>query len=55
MKKSLKNTKNSKFPDYDLVKIPSHMVDSIWTKKDMSEILIYFATGYILKFTPKLK
>ncbi len=52
-----KKKKESRYPDYKLVKNPdgtatSHLLDSIWIKKDGTAIKIVFATGKILNFEP---
>ena len=52
-----KSKKTSRYPDYDIVKQPdgtptSHLLDSIWIKKDGTAIKIVFATGKILDFKP---
>lgn len=50
MKKKVKKIR--RYPNYDLVDIPSHMIDSIWTKKDGTELKIVFATGQVADFRP---
>jgi hypothetical protein len=48
----MKKNKTERFPDFKQVKIPIHLVDSIWIKNDNTEIKIVFATGEILSFQP---
>lgn len=53
MKEGLKitraNIKKEYFGKYREVKIPSHMLDSIWFDKNTGFIKIIFATGQILE------
>ncbi len=46
-----KKTRPKRFPDYDLIPT-SHLLDSVWIKKDRSELKIIFATGQTLEFKP---
>ena len=46
-----KTKKNKRYPDFDLIQT-SHLLDSIWIKKDRSELKIVFTTGQILEFRP---
>lgn len=50
--KSNRKKKERRYPDFNIVEIPTHMLDSIWIKKDSTEIKIVFATGPILSFRP---
>ena len=43
------NTKKEYYGKYKQVKIPSHMLDSIWFDKETGFIKIVFATGQILE------
>ena len=47
----MKTKRQKRYPDFDLIKT-SHLLDSVWIKKDKSEIKIVFATGQILEFRP---
>ena len=38
--------------NYTQVKIPTHIIDSIWLRNDNQALKIIFATGYIADFTP---
>lgn len=49
--KSRRAKKVSRYPDFDLIPT-SHMLDSVWVKKDRTELKIVFATGQILEFRP---
>ena len=40
---------NPRYPDFDLIET-SHLLDSVWLKKDKTELKIIFATGKILEF-----
>ena len=44
--------KTKRYPDYTQVKIPTHMLDSLWLRNDNQALKIVFATGYIAEFTP---
>ena len=46
--------KKRRYPDFDLVPT-SHLLDSVWIKKDRKELKIVFATGEILEFRPLLE
>jgi hypothetical protein len=46
-----KRNKVRRYPDFDLIKT-SHLLDSVWIKKDRTELKIIFATGPILEFRP---
>jgi hypothetical protein len=45
--------KQRRYPDFDLIPT-SHLLDSVWVKKDRTELRIVFATGGILVFRPML-
>jgi hypothetical protein len=47
----MKKKKYNKYPDFDLIET-SHILDSIWIKKDKTEIKIVFAIGKTLSFRP---
>lgn len=50
MKIETKKSKTSKrFPEYDLIPT-SHLLDSVWLRKDKSAVKIVFATGQVLDF-----
>ena len=48
----MKKKKERRYPDFNQVKIPSHMIDSVWVKKDKTALKVVFATGHILDFKP---
>lgn len=48
----MKKRKQERFKDYKEVKMPSHMVDSIYLKKDGQGLIIIFATGHVVTFLP---
>ena len=50
----MKEKKQKRFPDFDLIPT-SHLLDSVWVKKDRTELKIVFAIGKILHFRPLLK
>jgi hypothetical protein len=50
----IKEKKIRRYPDFDFIET-SHLLDSIWVKKDRSELKIVFATGQILEFRPILE
>jgi hypothetical protein len=43
-----------RYPDFDLIPT-SHLLDSVWIKKDKTELKIVFATGGVLEFRPLLE
>lgn len=43
--------KLKRYPEFDLIKT-SHLLDSVWVKKDRTELKIVFATGQTLEFRP---
>ena len=53
----MKKNKKPRFPDFELITEKdgtptSHLLDSLWIKKDSTELKIVFATGKILEFKP---
>lgn len=46
--------KKKRYPDFDLIPT-SHLLDSVWVKKDRTELKIVFATGKILEFKPLME
>jgi hypothetical protein len=49
-----KKIKQRRYPDFNLIET-SHLLDSVWVKKDRTELKIVFATGQILEFRPVYK
>jgi len=47
----MKKIRQKRYPNFDLVKT-SHLLDSIWIKKDKTELKIVFTVGDVLEFKP---